>query len=140
MQYFSCQVAIAGDVRNKIFMSRVSVPEIQLLRLIHGENEVTDLRGVEKVPLNDQRDEVDRLQMKYSKYANIVANLSRDFQGRFPSDIRDLRIQSSCFAADPFAQFEVAEMLEGERIGDDDEVDPDDIDLDDVDIDEDDSD
>jgi hypothetical protein len=44
MQYVSCAVQIAGDKNNVVVRSRVSVAEVLILRRIHGDDAVTDIR------------------------------------------------------------------------------------------------
>lgn len=111
MQFFSCQVAIAGDIRNKAHKPRVSVGEIKLMQYIHGENTVTDIRPVDN-PRVSHVDERERLNMTYPKYQRLIDNIYRDNGGKFPTDIRDLRLSSECFANESTVDFDTAEALE----------------------------
>jgi hypothetical protein len=46
LDWVSCKVALGGDIRNVVFRSQydpVSVPELDIIAAIHGENSVTEI-------------------------------------------------------------------------------------------------
>lgn len=112
MHYVDCQVAIAGDIRNKAVITNASVAELAVLRAIHGAGSVTDIRlvGSGQVIHADERD---RLAYKYPKHQDIVSGIFRDGGGNFPSDIRELKLPNAAFAAAPVDPHDQIDAMEG---------------------------
>jgi hypothetical protein len=69
MHFCTAQIAIAGDsqqVMHRNPFDPVSWPELEVLRFIHGEDAVTDIKVISRID-QDQRDERDRLLMHYGR-------------------------------------------------------------------------
>jgi hypothetical protein len=111
MNVMTCLVSIAGDPMNKVPMSDVTVPEIQLLQRIHGDAAVTEIRAVGN-PRTAQLDERERLVKKYPKHARLVMDLWRDNGGKFLTDIRDLKLIPAMMGNDRDVQYEAADRME----------------------------
>lgn len=111
MHYVDCQVAVAGDIRNKAVIQGASVAEIAVLRLIHGDGSISDVRlvGNGQVIHSDERD---RLLEKYAKYGNIVNGVFRDGGGNFPADIRDLKLPTAAYASTPVDPHDQIDAME----------------------------
>lgn len=110
MHICSCLVAIGGDLSNKVYRARVTVPEIQVLQFIHGQGSVTEIKllGNERI---DQMGERDRLQNQYPKHARTVVGLWRD-NGKFLADVRKLGLSAQQFAAKRTAPYDDADEME----------------------------
>jgi hypothetical protein len=86
MQHCTCSVFLSGDQYHKVFKSDVTVAEIAMLRAIHGEDAVVDIRptamGKEK-----HAEELDRLRAIYGS-SNVTKEgkrlLDEVFPGRAP--------------------------------------------------------
>lgn len=89
MHKMSLMLSIAGDIQNQIFLQDITVPELVLLRAIHGADSAKgiDVSDAGKV---DHREERDRLKQKYPKQARVIESIWRDYGGHFPHDIRDV--------------------------------------------------
>lgn len=60
MRQFACKVRLSGSLYNEVPKSDVTVPEIILLRTIHGGEAVADIKEIEGVKRTDA-EERDRL-------------------------------------------------------------------------------
>ena len=65
MQLCSFSVLLGGD-RNHVIQMRTTVPEIEVLRTLHGDEAVVDIEVVGNPDVN-QREERDRLKKKFKK-------------------------------------------------------------------------
>lgn len=92
MQIVSADIAIAKDIRNVIHREDLTVPELALLQIIHGMEAVSNIRVTGKAKNFNGHKEMDRLQHAYSKHANDVVGIFRDFGGKFPTNIGMLRL------------------------------------------------
>lgn len=84
MHFCMAQVAIAGDnqqIVHRGLYTPVSWPELEVLRFLHGEDAVTDIKPFARVDQN-QRDERDRLVQIYG-----LKPVSDCFPGRSTRDI-----------------------------------------------------
>lgn len=117
MHICNCQVAIKGDALNKAAKMGVTVPEIALLRVIHGFDAVTDIKitGNEK---RQQLEELGRLKMRYPKYQEKAQELWRDWGGRLPTHITDLGLRPEFFEVERPADFTLADEFESPPDGD----------------------
>lgn len=43
MQLYSCKVRLAGSLYNEVFKPEVTVPEIYILKFVHGDDAVVDI-------------------------------------------------------------------------------------------------
>jgi hypothetical protein len=104
MHQLSCLVALTGDVMNKFYLDRITTPELMLLRLIHGENSITDIRVIGDVKYPDKgthmREEYARLLHKYPRYVEQVTGIWRDSGGKFIESVHELSLSSALFASD----------------------------------------
>ena len=69
MHFCTAQVAIAGDIQQVVHrnpFSPVSWPELEVLRFVHGEDAVTDIKVISRVD-QDQREERERLALMYGR-------------------------------------------------------------------------
>jgi len=107
----NCLVAIGGDLQNKAPRINVSVPELMLLRLIHGEASVSDIT-VTGNPRITQLEERDKLLRAYPKYQQVTHGLWRDNGGEFPKDVRRLELPAALFAPDRTAPYDAADAIE----------------------------
>lgn len=109
MQYVNALVSLNGDVANQMFRPDISVAELELLRRVHGEMSVSEIRFVRKQRVN-HFDEMDRLKQAYPFQEERILELSRDFGGKLPTDLRDLRIDSQLFARDPVTAVDAVDL------------------------------
>ena len=114
MHILNCLVAIGGDVSNKAYRTNVTVPEMQLLGIIHGPGSINEIKvlGVKKI---DQLEERDRLIRLYPKHAQQVIGMWRDNGSTFHNDVRKIRFLSAAqFATNIAAAHEDADKIEEE--------------------------
>ena len=66
MKYYDCKVRLAGTLNNEVLKNNISAPEIQILRHMHGEDAVVEIKEVrsEKVNTKTLRE---HLKMTYTK-------------------------------------------------------------------------
>ena len=84
MQICNCTVAIGGEVGMTVLKERVTVPELAILRVIHGEDAVRNIEVIADEAI-DSGEERSRLNAVYRSPENIV----RDTFGaadRFPGE------------------------------------------------------
>ena len=111
MHTMNCLVAIGGDLQNKAPRMGVSVPELMLLRIIHGEAAVSDI-AVTGNPRITQTEERDKLLRNYPKYQQVVTGIWRDNGGEFPRDVRKLDLSPAMFAPERTVQYDRADAME----------------------------
>ncbi len=81
MHFCTCAVRLGGDLRSVVVrdeFSPVSWPEIEVLRSIHGEDAIVDVKPFISVP-QSSRAEKDRLALKYG-----FEKMEEIFPGRNP--------------------------------------------------------
>lgn len=66
MRLFSCKVRLGGSLYNEVVKSEVTIPEIIVLRAIHGADAVADIKETGEAKRTDS-DERDRLAVEYGK-------------------------------------------------------------------------
>ena len=71
MQICNCTVAIGGDPGMTVTKERVTVPELMVLRAIHGDDAVRNVEVIGDADVNSQ-EERERLISIYSNPAGIV--------------------------------------------------------------------
>jgi hypothetical protein len=116
MHILNCLVAIGGDVSNKAYRTNVTVPEMQLLGIIHGPGSINEIKvlGVKKI---DQLEERDRLIRLYPKHAQQVIGMWRDNGSTFHNDVRKIRFLSAAqFATNIAAAHEDADKIEEQLV------------------------
>lgn len=89
MHVCNCLVSIRGDVANKAYRTNVSVPEMMLLQLIHGEGAVHDIEYVANKKMN-QMELREELARKYPKFQRQIVGIWQDNGGKFPGDVRKM--------------------------------------------------
>jgi hypothetical protein len=110
MQYVKCLISLNNDPLNQLYKEDVSVAELELLRRIHGEMAVSEIRVTHKARVA-HGDELDRLKQEYPYQEERIIGLSRDFGGKLPADVRDLRIENQLYSRDPIAAHDQAETI-----------------------------
>jgi hypothetical protein len=71
MQTYNCTVAIAGDAGMSVAKERVTVPELMVLRAVHGEDAVRNLEYAGEADTTSP-EERSRLAALYRKPPNVV--------------------------------------------------------------------
>lgn len=87
MQIVNCTVAIAGEAGMTVYKERVSVPEILVLRAIHGEDAVRNIEVIEDADI-DSNDERARLLSIYINPEGVVKD-TLGAVGPLPKTIED---------------------------------------------------
>lgn len=91
MRQFACKVRLNGSLYNEVPKTEVTIPEILILRVIHGGEAVTDLHEMAQVKRTDA-EERDRLANIYGaaikNRAEIVGGLGAliGFAGALPDN------------------------------------------------------
>jgi hypothetical protein len=106
MQYLNAIIAINGDSMNQTYRESISVAELELLRKIHGAQSVTEIRIVKKAR-TIHNEEMDRLKEAYPYQFGIIDELNRDFGGKLPADVRDIRLEPFQLAQAPVKDLDV---------------------------------
>lgn len=115
MHTLNCLVAIGGDLQNKAYRPGITVPELMLLRIVHGDAAVTNIE-VLKNPRVNQLEERDRLYQAYPKYQKVTNDIWRDNGGKFPTDVRTLQLSTALFAPARTALDDVADAIEDKEV------------------------
>lgn len=71
MQICNCTVAIAGDAGNTVGRERVPVPELMVLRAVHGDDAVRNIELIGTQDI-DSHEERERLMMIYRSPEGVV--------------------------------------------------------------------
>lgn len=78
MNLFTCTVMLGGDILQQVSEKVVTVPEISILRFLHGDTSVVNIVPIRRAPLNEaekamaaaaEHQERDRLRRIYGKNA-----------------------------------------------------------------------
>lgn len=64
MRQFACKVRLSGNLYNEVPKSEVTIPEINILRVIHGGDAIVDIKEIKPVDRTDA-EERDRLAQIY---------------------------------------------------------------------------
>lgn len=64
MRQFACKVRLSGNLYNEVPKSDVTIPEINILRVIHGGDAIADIKEIKPVDRTDA-EERDRLAHVY---------------------------------------------------------------------------
>ena len=81
MHFVTCKVRLAGDMRMEVVrdaFNPVSYPEVEVLRFLHGDDAVLDVKAIASVE-QSPRDEKERLSLKYG-----TVNVEAVFPGKNP--------------------------------------------------------
>lgn len=116
MHTVDCFVCLGGDLNNQTPLFGVTVAEVAILKMIHGQHAVTGVRlaGTSDTTMED---EYRRLLNKYpGKYADVIRGYWRDNGAKFPRDIRELRLVASDLAM-PIDMMEVAQQEKAKANG-----------------------
>jgi hypothetical protein len=65
MQFANCDVCLGGDRNHVVHLTSVSPAEIEVLRVIHGEDAVTNIKLAKTLKQMSQEDILDMLRRKY---------------------------------------------------------------------------
>jgi hypothetical protein len=87
MQICNCTVAIGGDMGMVVVKERVTVPELMILRAVHGDDAVRNIEVIDTVSM-DLADERTRLQTIYNNPEGIVRD-TVGVTGALPDDLFD---------------------------------------------------
>jgi hypothetical protein len=87
MQIVNCTVAIAGEAGMTVYKERVSVPEILVLRAIHGEDAVRNIEVIEDVEA-ESNEERARLTSIYKMPEGVVKD-TLGAVGPLPKTVED---------------------------------------------------
>jgi hypothetical protein len=98
MQICNCTVAIGGEVGMTVFKERVTVPEMAILRIIHGEDAVRHIEIIadESIDSNEERA---RLNSIYKSPENVVRD-TFGASGVLPKTLDDAGISDEFVIAD----------------------------------------
>lgn len=99
MQTVDCVVAINGDMRNTVARQGVTIPELMLLRELHGADAVRHIQVVGKVA-SDSAEERERLAGIYTKPAGIVREVL-GATGPLPKTLKEAGISDEFVVAAP---------------------------------------
>lgn len=98
---FSCKLLLAGD-RNHIVPKTVTVPELEVLRKLHGDDAVTDVQPSQKPGLqlnhNEERDRLKRVFKKNlpapdaSGRQNVVDVVFPNPRANLPTTLKEIGI------------------------------------------------
>lgn len=101
MQLLDGLLALGGDLRNTVPLSRITVAEAHVLRAIHGLEAVHDVLPLDVVADISPRAEIERLTEKYTARdednRQIAALLFAGGPMSVPSSITDLELPDSAF-------------------------------------------
>ena len=81
MHFVTCNVRLAGDMRMEVVrdaFNPVSYPEVEILRFIHGDDAVLNVKAIAEVA-QSAKEEKERLSLKYG-----TANVETVFPGKNP--------------------------------------------------------
>lgn len=127
MQRVNCTVRLSGDTGNTVLKSDVTVAEVAVLRSIHGNESVVDIKPVRQCK-TPHREERDRLSLIYG--APRVAALFPGMIPRLPVSLDDIALviegdipesaqpATDALAVEAKAEPEAADAPEGEDGGD----------------------
>lgn len=87
MQIVNCTVAIAGEAGMTVLKERVTVPEILVLRAIHGEDAVRNIEVIDDID-TDSNEERQRLASVYKNPEGTVKD-TLGAVGALPTTIED---------------------------------------------------
>lgn len=90
MQICNCTVAIGGEVGMTVAKERVTVPELAILRVIHGEDAVRNIEVIADESM-DSSEERSRLNALYRSPENIVRD-TFGAAGALPKTLEDAGI------------------------------------------------
>lgn len=90
---YSSLIALNGSPSHVISKAGLSVPELALLRQLHGAGSVTEitLTGKEKYDSDSERERLNKIYREEQ-----VVNLFGPY-GELPLDVKKLKIESACF-------------------------------------------
>ena len=94
MHLVNCFVALNGDLNNVGHSAAITLAELEVLRLIHGQNSISGVKLVGASSVTGE-EEYQRLLGKYPRYQEKVRGYWRDAGAKFPTDIREIRLSES---------------------------------------------
>lgn len=87
MQICNCTVALGGDSAMTVVKERVTVPELMVLRAVHGDDAVRNIEVIDTVQM-DSQDERQRLLLTYTSPEGVVRD-TVGVTGQLPDDLFD---------------------------------------------------
>jgi hypothetical protein len=98
MQICNCTVAIGGEVGMTVTKERVTVPEMAILRIVHGEDAVRNIEVIadEAIDTNEERS---RLNSIYKSPENVVRD-TFGASGVLPKTLDDAGISDEFVISD----------------------------------------
>lgn len=92
-------VALGGDLNNQTPVHGITVAEVAVLRMIHGQHAVTGMRLAGTTDRTMEEEYRRLLQTYPGKYAEKIRGYWRDNGAKFPRDIRDIPLAGTDLAA-----------------------------------------
>lgn len=90
MDYATAQIRLAGELHSTV-IKEVSAPEIAILRHIHGEDALIDIKKSRSATVS-QADERDRLDRVYGE--ELMKKLFPGLSAKLPMDLADVGVES----------------------------------------------
>jgi hypothetical protein len=101
MQLLDGLLALGGDLRNTVPLSRITTAEAHLLRAIHGQEAVHDVLPLDMQDHIKPREEIERLAEKYAAKdedgRQLVAVVYAGGPMSVPLAVTDLDLPDTCF-------------------------------------------
>ena len=89
MEIFSAEVNLGGDIRNSVVVHLVTVPELEILRRVHGHDAIWNIAKTGDDPRIENDHERETLQLKYGP--EVVSTTFGPY-GQLPTKISELKI------------------------------------------------
>lgn len=89
MEIFSAEVNLGGDIRNSVVIHLLTVPELEVLRRVHGHDAVWNISKTADDGSIENDRERETLQLKYGP--EVVSNTFGPY-GPLPTKIAELKI------------------------------------------------
>lgn len=90
MQICNCTIAIGGDIGMTVTKERVTIPELMILRSVHGDDAVRNIEVTHSVSMSNS-EERERLNQIYRNPEFVVRD-TLGATGTLPSEIEDAGI------------------------------------------------
>lgn len=89
MEIFSAEVNLGGDIRNSVMLHLITVPELEVLRRVHGHDAVWNVCKTGENHDTDNDYERETLQLKYG--FEMVNSIFGPY-GQLPTKINEIKI------------------------------------------------
>ena len=98
MHTYSCKVRLAGSVMNEVRKTDLLAAEVVLLRFIHGEDAVTEVRNVGEIKLTQEEAKAHMMQNYVERSPEVAALVAKIFPtvaigaGELPTKIASIEL------------------------------------------------